>query len=340
MLKNSQTQKVGNNSTSIQAGGDMYISHGVSYSEAKEIALDVFKTNFYQLSEEAMDIATRRAEEFTEKVIVKLLEEKSYTLDSIKDPDLQYTLYNAQVAYARSGDENLSDVLVDLLVERVNKADRSLQQIVLNEALLVVPKLTSNQLDILSLLFIFKNANNVNMTSLEFLKIYVNAFVTPLISNLSVDDYNFWHLEYAGCGKIESGVLFFQDIFINKYSILLSKGFTIEQFNENNNTQLNESEILLSCFHNKDRFQFNVLKRKELNHSDNLLQLFDSSLMNDKESEKFLKEFDPDLNKLIDLWNSSNMKHMSLTSVGIAIGLANIRMKTGRDLNLGIWIKE
>jgi hypothetical protein len=45
------------------------------------------------------------------------------------------------------------------------------------------------------------------------------------------------------------------------------------------------------------------------------------------------------MNILFDIWNNSEMKHMTLTSVGIAIAQANFRRKTGKTIDLSIWIK-
>lgn len=42
---------------------------------------------------------------------------------------------------------------------------------------------------------------------------------------------------------------------------------------------------------------------------------------------------------LFDIRDNSSMKHLTLTSVGIAITVANPRRKTKVNIDLGIWIK-
>jgi hypothetical protein len=59
---------------------------------------------------------------------------------------MQYAVFTAQREFARSGDDQLGDILVDILVDRTKEPDRSLLQIVLNESLNVAPKLTADQL--------------------------------------------------------------------------------------------------------------------------------------------------------------------------------------------------
>jgi hypothetical protein len=59
-----QTQEAGSNSTNIQAGSIM-VYQGISVTEARQIALDVFRANILDLAGEANDIARRRARQVT-----------------------------------------------------------------------------------------------------------------------------------------------------------------------------------------------------------------------------------------------------------------------------------
>ena len=72
--KSKQIQKSGDSSLNIQAE-QITITKGLSYEEAKSIALDVFKSNFYQLSGIAKDIAQKRAEEITNTFLDELLKD-------------------------------------------------------------------------------------------------------------------------------------------------------------------------------------------------------------------------------------------------------------------------
>ena len=69
-----QSQKSGDSSFSIQAK-TISITTGITYSEAKEIALDVFKTNFIQLKGEALQLVDARAEELLTSYLEKLQNE-------------------------------------------------------------------------------------------------------------------------------------------------------------------------------------------------------------------------------------------------------------------------
>jgi hypothetical protein len=66
--------------------------------------------------------------------------------------------------------------------------------------------------------------------------------------------------------------------------------------------------------------------------------LFSMKRMSDAEVKDFLLKQRPQLSELFDIWDNSPMKYMTLTSVGIAIGHANIQRKAGMKFDLTIWI--
>jgi hypothetical protein len=50
MLNKDQNQNVGNGAAAIQAGNNVYLNVGITSSEARQIALDVAKSTFYELA--------------------------------------------------------------------------------------------------------------------------------------------------------------------------------------------------------------------------------------------------------------------------------------------------
>ncbi|MEQ9209007.1 MAG: hypothetical protein RLN96_04060, partial [Pseudomonadales bacterium] len=61
MLNKDQNQDVGESASAIQAGGNVTVVNvGVTPSEAREIALDVAKATFYELTGAAKETANSR----------------------------------------------------------------------------------------------------------------------------------------------------------------------------------------------------------------------------------------------------------------------------------------
>ena len=114
---------------------------------------------------------------------------------------MQHALFSAQKEYARTGDKDLESLLVDILVDRAGATERNIKQIVLDEALSVAPKLTSEQMDALTVNFlIVRTVSSIN--SLEAFNSYLDVYITPFVGTLTTGASCYEHLEYTGCGSI------------------------------------------------------------------------------------------------------------------------------------------
>ena len=346
-----QEQKSGDNSTNIQARD---VSIGISYADAKLIALDVFEANFLKLSEEAYKVGHERANNFTDAFLKNLSERNPQAIASTSDPDMQYALFTAQREYARSGDKELSDVLVDILVDRASHSERSLIQIVLNESLTTAPKLTVGQFDVLSLVFILKRIRRTYIGNLsEFAQHYLSSlvpFITPFIQELKNNSSIFPHLEYAGCGTVQISSIGIGDIFRQTYPGLFSKGMDKAKVDELLMQGDLTQEFIGICQHDNNLFQINALDKDTIEvecrkagfddaKTEKISDLQDQYLMSSEEIETYIESALPALVPLLDAWHNSPLRSFNLTSVGIAIAHANIRRKTQANYDLSIWIK-
>ena len=348
-----QDINAGDNSTNVQ-GKEVTINHynGLTYSDAREIAMNVYKSNFLQLADEASQTAKARAEELIDKFLKDLEQKNPNGLIQMNDPDIQFGIFNAQKAYARSGNKDLADILVDILVERSKIKEESLVQIVLNESLEVAPKLTSNQLDILSLVFLLRYSKRLSLRNIQDFAIYLITDAFPLIDKIITDkNSEFQHLEYTGCGSITVVENKIENLFLANYPGLFSKGFEKEAFEtivNSTNIKLSKS-VLIPCLNNATLYQFNALNNETLQEISlnagadiSLAEKFNefqkSTLFSPEEVIEFLNKQYPSLEQLTKIWNNSTLKKMTLTSVGISISIANLKRKTPNQYDLSIWI--
>lgn len=257
-MKNEQEQNVSNRSTAIQAGGDVHIT-GISVSEVRDIALDVFKSNFLDLSEEAKKIALQRAEEITEKIIQKMINDKSININISGNPDFQYGLFTVQREYARTGDKKIGELLVDLLIDRGKISERNLKQIVLNESLNTAPKLTQSQLSALSIIFLFRYTYNETITDYESFGCYLDHFVEPFIGDLIKNDSCYQHLQFTGCAAQVPVKSLLQLSLQQRYQGLFVKGFDESQINQLDIQLSSQEELFRPCFNDPDKFQFSII---------------------------------------------------------------------------------
>ncbi|MDA1096239.1 MAG: hypothetical protein O3B84_03165 [Chloroflexi bacterium] len=114
----------------IRGDGDVRIrepivpSTGLTYVDARSMVLDVFNANYLKMSREATAIARTRAESFTNAFLERLEETNPHALDSARDPDMQRAIFTAQLEFASSGDADLGELLVALLVDRARESKR------------------------------------------------------------------------------------------------------------------------------------------------------------------------------------------------------------------------
>jgi hypothetical protein len=350
MLSKDQTQEATDGSTAIQAAGDVtIINSGLTYSDVRGVALDVFEANFYKLSEVAMRMAKTRAEEVIEKFLSQLQKEHPQGLARANDPDFQYALYTVEREYARTGDKELGDLLVDLLVDRTKQDQRNILQIVLNESLETAPKLTEHQLAALAVIFMFRYTERQGMGSHVILGKYLDDTIQPFIGKLVKSDTCYQHLDFCGCGSVQLSQIALESILLNNYRGLFQKGFEPSEPSTRGVPMALDSVFFTRCLNDPSKLQVNAVSTRDLNQAFDresvtqddrakVLDLFDTGTMTEAEVRQKCVDIRPFMATLFDVWSNSPMKHFVLTSVGIAIGHANVKRLIGPFADLSIWI--
>jgi len=341
-----QSQESGDNSVNLQ-GRDITV--GLSYFDARQVAMDVFEANFLRLRDVAAEVARKRAESLLDDYLKEMAKEGQAEIPEAESPDLQYAVFSAQKEYARTGDEDLGELLVQLLVDRTKERDRNLVQIVLNESLAVAPKLTPDQLDALSLIFLLKYTVHEGLNSLVSLDWYLDKYILPFVPGASRKQSAYQHLEFAGCGTVSIGEVKSEQAFLNGYPGLLCEGFTEEELQTVELTPEERSQLITRCVHNDSLLQVSVLNDKALDSAcaqfrvdhekaQKLKELQASKLMPPPKVREYFVGVQPQMTQFFEVWDDTPMKNMTLTSVGIAIAHANIQKRTGETFDLSIWM--
>lgn len=350
MLNKDQRQGIGDGSTAIQAGRDLVIvNSGISASEARQIALDVAKVTFQELTSVAKETASIRAEEITEKIIKKFETDFPAGLQKAKDPDFQYALYTVQKEYARSGDKNLGELLVDLLVDRSKQDQRDIVQIVLNESLAIVPKLTENHLAALSVIFTFRYTKSPVIENHTALGKYFDKNLLPFIPKLSKSSAGYRHMQFCGCGSIELATIGLVELLGKSYQGQFLNGFDPSEIIDQEISVEAGSQFFIQCLNDEMKLQVNAndketleadLNKQGISSGDKakILSLFDYGKMSEQEIKEKLISIRPYMAEAIELWSDSPMKGFTLTSVGMAIGHTNVKRIAGGLADLAMWL--
>lgn len=336
MGENSQSQKAGQESTQIQAGGDVTINCGVTEERARAIAHEVFRQNALELAGTARDTLESRADAFTNSYLSRQMEYDANALTAIGDPDFLYALFSAQRDYARTGTVDLQELLLDLLVQRTTAQD--LSRIVLNAAIEVAAKLTREQLDTLSLilLLVHNPPLSYGFTSLGDFHEYLRQYIAPLIHGELENPATYFHLKYAGCASMDSGGVGV----IYRLTLAFPGCFTLGFDREKVMTPSGSGvvDLLIPCFHNQARWQFKPsdelnfrslcaargLDETEINF---LLQIQSAQFIAPESAWELVINADPKLKILrgAETFRMDGLTSIQLTTVGIALANVNLR---------------
>jgi hypothetical protein len=343
-------QESGDNSHNIQVAGNVNI--GISANESRQIAIDVFKANFYDFSENAAKKALERAEEITDNFIEQFYTKIPHLEESLKEPSIQSSMFNAQKEYAKTGDKDLKEQLLDLLIQRIDSEERSLKQIVLDEAITIIPKLTQDQINLLSLIFSAVYLNHTDIDDIPSLLNYLDNKLLNFYPKETISYSFFSHLQFTGCCTILSeGSTYkpFEQILKSRNTAFFVKGFTEEEFKiEFGENSEKLRPLLMRCFQNPIALQFNSLndnvfkfKKKQLNLGalgDKAMAFRKKHLLSDLEVSNFLISKNIIQEKFLKEWKESNFKTMKPTSVGFAIAILNYNRITGNNIHLDTFI--
>ncbi|WP_447733940.1 LPO_1073/Vpar_1526 family protein [Aeromonas veronii] len=151
-----QKLDVGENSSAIQAGGNVTIT---PYLELRAIFLDLFELNFPRIQQVAKETANQRVDAMLEE-LKKSFEKHKNDIDPSKfsDPGIQYEMQAMAVDVARKGEKSNVDLLCELFCTMMSKDCPELIELIAAEARKTLPNLSSKHVNYLSLEILMNEA--------------------------------------------------------------------------------------------------------------------------------------------------------------------------------------
>jgi len=144
-----------NQSTIVQAKGDINFN-GITAETAMEICKYVVKAELAVYTQDARVEAEKRLSDISEKTIDRITSLKEDLLHRFKEPAIQMALNETFKNHIASGNEELGENLIDLLIERLRVQERTTEQSIIDEARNIIPKLSSNTVSLLAIMVFSK----------------------------------------------------------------------------------------------------------------------------------------------------------------------------------------
>lgn len=204
MIGDRQNQNVGSEGMAIQAGRDLIIqSSGLTVADVMDLCRSLLEDNFPKLREEANKTAQDNAERFAKTLEERLTSRtEEIVIEKLGEPDVQAAINDAVKASARRGESANTETLAELITERVSMSSDEYKDLVISEAITVVPKITKRQINHLSFVHYMVGIGTPNVQNLGQLESLSQAVLVATNAAFSLSRSQRRHLEYAGTCSI------------------------------------------------------------------------------------------------------------------------------------------
>jgi hypothetical protein len=343
---NNQKQEADEGSTAIQSGRDTIINQGISSSEL-QLILSSIRDNVESQMSLAKELLKERLDAFEARMFIRFSDKSSSRVEAFSDPDFRCVVAKAQIENARANDDQICSNLIDLIALRSMQNDRTRLSLTLNEAVDRAAVLTKEEFAELSLVFLLRYSRLALVNSWVDVANYLNVYAIPLLDEIAREESAYLYLVSHSCATIELASIGVYQLIVGNYGGCLSKGFDEEQLRsllpESKQSVLND--FLMPCINDASKLQLSVLAEQdfqvpELSNDErkNVWNMFQKTFWSETEVIERFKALVPRISDLFELWNTTPLERLLLTSVGMALGFSNAR-RLGWDGRLEVFIK-
>lgn len=367
-----QVSNVSDNSTVNQAYDSIYnISNnynGLQIKDVVPLVQALVKSELEVCKLQAENTVLHRFNEFTASLESELDKKVSDKISRFAEPAMQFAVREATVGYLKSGDPEEREALIDLLIERVKEEERTSKQFLIDEAIKVIPKLSRENLAVLTLITYAKLRVTGNIQALDNWIKCLNPILDILtqVKRLDIE-----YLIQADCvsasalGRSKNWIeqnrnnypLAFvspidasnSKVFMDKYSININGDAPTfsHPFNKINLLitlteilKFNRDGTITPLLLKQDEYA-NILKKADLGFMqsdfDELLSHVEA--VNDEKIISYYEQFNPNWAIAIKLLNERPINSFSLKPVGVYIGSRQLTKLYGKEIDLNLFFK-
>ena len=354
-----QEQDGGDRSINNQAGRDIN-QNGLSLDQLTELKkhvdddvvrevelavnrqMDSIRSDFVRFTGEAHTQAMAMAQHLVTTLIEQLASRAPQNIASTKTPAMQQSILNACTSAAVADDDELTQTLVDILIDKSGAEPRSFKGVVLNEALEVAGKLTADQVNLLTALVVITCTVVHSLDSVDSVLAEINHRCEPLYGRIPTTTAALQYMAYTGVGALaplNPGSM--AAALAQIYDGIFTQGFTAEQLPDEMRTiSLDLPKVDGRILTHEDaRLRFpaassqsfdkaesdGTLNEPYLTHKEAAKNLITNARLPVEKFVEVMESGQPNLAKFFRDLDKLNAVSFTLTSVGIAIGQANWR---------------
>lgn len=282
--------------------------------QADSLIKQLFYNNFIKPTNSLKQKIDTKIQKFSDNLLTVLSDNPDINIiKQFDSPDFQYILTKAEIAFVRIENTIIKETLLYLMKCRIIYNSNYLLKTTIDDAIEIIPNLSEKYLDILSLLFLVKETYSPILQKIKLPKDerlfseYLKKNILPFTIK-KANSYDIRHLYVCKC-CLESIQEDFQNTLIRKYPQLC----TIAE---------NKTKYLL---------ELNLLNPN-----------FKIVLENDKTQyfKDYVISLNADFKNIFVAFNENYLYKVSLSTLGILLGICNYNLKIHADLDLNTWFKN
>lgn len=353
---------VGNNSGTIIVGSDnsqgqIHIHQGMNSDEVRALCLDLVQKELALYKQQASDESMRRFNLLMEKFLDLLAEMNELKRQKLQEPAIQFAINETFKEYIKSGNEELGDDLMDLMIERMEVDEHTTKQLLIDEARQILPKLSVSTISLICIItfsqLIIPRDNVVFIEMLHKL--------SPILSRLEgLSGFDVAYLEQVRCGQslsiFDSGKNFEQRM-LSSYNLLFLHPISIDQFNsfvkKHGYNQGEVSDVIMFIHALMDTrgqqmcFNKNSFRNEQIigNNKDEIIQALtfltkEMTPFNEDEVKQFFLNIDKNWHVVSNIFNRGDIKNFVLSPVGSYIGLRRLSKMFRDNIPLSVFYQD
>lgn len=343
------------NSTINQANGDITINNvsGLSACEVVQICTSVIQTQMDIYTQQAAISAKERFDIFCGQFTSRLESVETKIAEQLKEPPVQIALHESIKGCIEGNDNELTEDLIDLMIERMSIMDKCAEQFIIDEARKTLPKLTRKHLAFLALKTFTRlllGESRRNLSDILFSKLL------PALSHIA--SFTKLDLNYiAQIGCVGNPMLLLNDksveqILLNSYDLYFKKICTVDDFNCVNSVvqpTITDTNIIVQFLEmNDNEISFSLTRSDTLCNLDSSLTKVNNFITelskkctsyNEEEVHNHLISGNPLWDTALQILNSIG-KNAFLSPLGEFLGLRYLSKMIGRKIPLNIFYSK
>ena len=343
------------NSTITQANGDITINNvsGINAFEVVQICTSVIQTQMDIYTQQAAISAKERFDIFCGQFTSRLESVETKIAEQLKEPSVQIALHESIKGSIEGNDNELTEDLIDLMIERMSIMDKCAEQFIIDEARKTLPKLTRKHLAFLALKTFTRlllGESRRNLSDILFSKLL------PALSHIA--SFSKLDLNYiAQIGCVGNPMLLLNDksveqILLNSYDLYFKKNCTVDDFNCVNSVvqpTITDTTIIVQFLEMHDNeISFSLTRSDTLCNLDSSLTKVNNFITelskkctsyNEEDVHNHLISGNPLWDTALQILNSIG-KNAFLSPLGEYLGLRYLSKMIGRKIPLNLFYSK